>query len=94
MHSAKFLRHIVDLGVVAKGVRVEAHDFGPEKQSGLRGKAPGFERDFPVAFPVSAAEHKRLAEAGLDANYNDFCRKLPMLRSYAQPYWAEDTEAE
>lgn len=85
----RLLRHLLDYAVVNKGPRVEAHDLGPRKQAGLLAKSPEALRDWPVAFPLSAAERSRLQAAGLDADHNEFCRGLPLLRAYGKPYWAE-----
>lgn len=85
--EARMLAHIVDFLVVAKGVRSEAQDFVPAQQEGLRKKHPDYARDFPVAFPLSAAGIESLKAAGLDTSYNEFCRGRPLVRSYGQPYW-------
>lgn len=85
----RLLRHLLDYAAINKGPRVEAHDLGPRKQAGLLAKSPEALRDWPVAFPLSAGERKRLQAAGLDADYNEFCRNLPLLRAYGKPYWAE-----
>jgi arylsulfatase A-like enzyme len=86
----RMLRHLVDYAVVNKGPRVEAHDFGPRKQQGLLAKSPNGLYAWPVAFPLSAAERTKLRVAGLDADYNEFCRPLPILRAYGKPYWEEE----
>jgi arylsulfatase len=85
----RMLRHLVDYAVINKGPRVEAHDFGPRKQAGMLAKHPEGLRDFPVIFPLSTNERERLQAAGLDADCNEFCRKLPVLHSYSAPYWLD-----
>ncbi len=83
------LRHIVDFLTLAKGVRVEAHDFVPAEQEGLRRKDPGYQRDFPIAFPLSKDAIERLGAAGYDTSYNDFCRGHDIVRYYTKPFWME-----
>lgn len=88
---ARFLRHVIDFTLIARGVRVEAHDFVPGQQAGLSAKHPTFAEEFPVAFPASRREIERLHAAGLATDYNEFCRHLPLLTCYGKPYW-EDRE--
>lgn len=81
------LRHLVDYAVMTKGVRVEAHDFVPAQQAGLALKDPHYQRHFPVAFPLHAADVKRLRARGLDASYNEFMRGKEILAQYQPPHW-------
>ncbi|MBN8215969.1 MAG: sulfatase-like hydrolase/transferase [Spirochaetes bacterium] len=85
--EAGFLAAVLDHLIVAKGVRVEAHDLVPAQQEGLSRLAPGWREGFEVAFPLSALERERLRGEGLDTEYLDFCRAKPVLRCYAKPYW-------
>ena len=85
---------IIDSMVVAKGVRIEAHDFVPAVQSGLRAVVPHFVHQFPVAFPISAAERRALKNAGLDTQLNEVFRGRPVLRSYTPPYWEDASDRE
>lgn len=85
----RLLRHLLDYAVVNKGPRVEAHDLGPQKQAGMLAKFPEALRDWPVAFPISSPERNQLGAAGLDTNFNEFCRSLPILRHYSKPYWLD-----
>jgi len=86
----RLLMHLVDLGLVSKGVRVEAHDFVPEQQAGLRRKHPAFEREFPVAYPLTDRDVEALEAAGLDAGYNEFCEGGPVVTRYRAPYWVDE----
>jgi len=85
----RFLKHLLDFDVIARGTRVEAHDFVPDQQEGLRRKHPGFACEFPVAYPLNRAEVARLEDAGLDAGFNEFCRGKPIQAFYGKPYWEE-----
>ena len=71
----EFLRHIIDFAAVCKGIEIPAYDFVPEQQAGVRKKVPDFERDFKVAFPLKELHIKRLKNAGLSTDYNEFCKK-------------------
>ena len=83
------LQHIVDFLILAKGVRVEAHDFVPSQQEGLRRKFADYQREFPIAFPLSKGDRKKLAAAGCDPRYNDFCQGRDIARYYDKPFWME-----
>ncbi|MBT3378633.1 MAG: sulfatase-like hydrolase/transferase [Lentisphaerae bacterium] len=83
----RFLQHLLDFAVMSHGFRVEAHDFVPTKQEGARHKAPHYQDDFDVVFPLNAREVDRLREAGLDTDFNEFCRRKDVLHSYSPPYW-------
>jgi arylsulfatase A-like enzyme len=88
--EARMLAHIVDFMTLAKGVRVEAHDFVPDQQKGLEAKYPDYRRDFPVAFPLTRHAVELLEAAGCDATYNEFCRGKEIVRYYGKPYWMEE----
>ncbi|OPZ20970.1 MAG: Arylsulfatase [candidate division BRC1 bacterium ADurb.BinA364] len=92
--EARLLARLVDLAALAKGVRVEAHDFTFEQQNALRALHPGYREDFPVAYPLNARERQSLLKAGLDANYNEFCKTKPIQAKYRTPYWEEPPEAQ
>lgn len=85
----RLMSAIVDSLVVARGVRIEAHDLVPAVQSGLSRIDPHYLREFPVAFPLSAAERRALKNFGLDIRYNEPFRNRPVYRTYAPPYWDE-----
>lgn len=70
----KFLMHVIDFLIIAKGVRIEAHDMVPEVREGIEKKHPKFMENYEIAYPVSTMkEIERVREAGLDAHYQDFC---------------------
>lgn len=72
----KFLMEIIDWLTLAKGLRLEAHDVVPKVKEGIEEKDPKFLDDFLVAYPIgSERDANRLKDAGLDADYNDFCLK-------------------
>ena len=87
--QAQFMQDLVDFLLIAKGVRIEAHDFVPEQQKGLAAKDPHYQERFPVAFPLTSAERERLKAAGMPADFNEFCRDKDVLRSYLPPYWQD-----
>ena len=77
------------VGQVWLAASLEAHDFVPDKQTGVARKHPEYAYDLPVAFPLSARERERLAAAGLDTEFNAFCRGKPLQACYGKPYWDE-----
>lgn len=85
--KAEMLMHLIDFQVLAHGVRIEAQDLTPRVQAGLGEKWPGYQGEIPLAFPIAQEqERERLRRDGLDADYNEFCREHPILRSYGT-YW-------
>ncbi len=70
----------------------KASDFVPNQQKGLAQKDPDYQRDFPVAFPLSAPNVQALKKSGFPADYNEFCKDKPLLRNYMPPYWADKKE--
>jgi len=82
-----FTQHIIDFLILSKGLRIEAHDFVPIQQEGVRKKHPRFEEDFDVVFPINRKAYQNLKRAGLQADYNEFCVNKPVLNSYSPPYW-------
>lgn len=83
----EFLKHIIDFCIISKGIRIEAHDFVPEQQEGVRKKFPEYERDFKIAFPLTKKDIERLKKARLSTDYNEFCKGKEVLAYYAKPYW-------
>jgi arylsulfatase A-like enzyme len=79
--EAEFTRHIIEFGLIAKGFTVEAHDFVRDAQQGLRKKNPVFEHEFPLAYPIQLRHREMLKKAGLEEDYNDFCRGKKILNS-------------
>lgn len=79
----KFLMDIIDFMCIAKGVRLEAHDLTPEIRTGIEKKHPKFLDSFDIAYPLSSwREVERIAEAGLDPDYNEFCREREIKAHY------------
>ena len=77
------LMHIIDFMCISKGVRLEAHDVVPEIREGIEKKDPKFLDDFQISFPLANWEQvKRIEQAGLDANYNEFCRDREIKSHY------------
>ncbi len=71
----KFIMDVIDFMLIAKGIRIEAHDMTPSVKAGIEKKDPYFLDHFDIAYPLAhwnAVE--RLEKAGLDANINEFCR--------------------
>lgn len=85
----RMMQHLLDFQILAKGVRIEAHDLVQEQQAGLDRKFPAWRQSLPICFPLSAAERERLQANELPCDINEFCRDETVLRSYAQPYWQE-----
>ena len=71
----KFLMHVIDFMILAKGVRLEAHDAVPDVVSGIEKKHPKYLDTFDIAFPLASKEEvRRLELAGLNTTYNEFCK--------------------
>lgn len=87
----RFLQHIVDFLLIAKGVRVEASDFVSGQQAGLAAKDPNYQCHFPVAFPLTRKQKAHLEKVGFPADFNAFCEGKPVLRHYDLPYWMENS---
>jgi len=85
-----FLMHLVDFGILGKGVSVEAHDFVPEQQEGVRRKHPQFARDFDIAHPLSARDLEALEQAGLSTEYNAVFEGRDVVSCYSPPYWDDE----
>lgn len=89
-----FLMHIIDFMCIAKGVRLEAHDVVPEIKAGLEKKDPKFLDDFEISFPLASwIEVNRIKEAGLDENYNEFCRDRNIKSHYGMYFFKEKPQA-
>ena len=89
----KMLMHVIDFMCIAKGVRLEAHDVVPEIKAGLEKKDPKFLDDFDIAFPLARwSEVKRIKDAGLDENYNEFCRGRKLFADYGVYFHTEKPE--
>jgi arylsulfatase A-like enzyme len=86
----ELLMHLIDFGIVSKGIRVEAHDFVPGQQEGVAKKYPGFAQDFKVAFPLSSTDRQKLEKKDLQTDYNEFCRDIDVVSHYTAPYWEEE----
>ncbi len=70
-----FLKQIMDFQLIAKGIRIEAHDFVPIQQQGLKDKYPLFEKDFVAAYPLTKHNIENLKKKRLDFRYNEFIEK-------------------
>lgn len=83
----RFLMKTIDLMILAKGVRIEAHDLIPEVRAGIEEMHPTFLDDFEICYPLDSMESvRRVREAGLDADYNEFCREKKVTAHYGV-YW-------
>lgn len=79
----RFLMEIIDNMILAKGVRMEAHDMVNEVRQGIEKKDPKFLDNFDIAYPIaSMREIERLREAGLPDDINEFCRTRPIMAHY------------
>lgn len=86
----ELLQQIIDYMITAHEVHIEAQDLVPSVQAGLRNKLPNFMNQIPLAFPLQTQAHRlRLRTAGLDADYNEFCKGRDIQRHYGV-YWNED----
>lgn len=88
--EAALLKEIIDYGIIAKGPRIEAQDLVPSKQKGLTEKSPEFLDDFPIVFPLPTMDkYKKIKAAGLDPDYNTFCKDREIMAYYGK-YWEEE----
>ena len=79
----KFLMHIIDFLAIAKGVKIEAHDMVPSVQEGLKKKDPKFLEPFEICYPLATmTQIERLKAAGLDCDYNEFCKEKEIKAHY------------
>ena len=82
-----FLGKIIDFMVLSKGVRIEAHDLTPEVRQGIEQMDPRFMDSFEICYPLARKEEvERVRAAGLDADYEEFCRTKPVTAHYGL-YW-------
>ncbi len=89
----KFLMDAVDFMCLSKGIRIEAHDLVPKAKAGLEEKHPKFWDDFDIAYPLGSwGLVKRVKEAGLDYNYNEFCRDREIVADYGVYFHKEKPE--
>lgn len=90
--QSKLLQEIIDYMIIAKGVHIEAQDLVPAVQQGLQDKLPNFKDSIPLVFPLrNEASRNYLKEAGLDPDYNEFCKSRELMRHYGA-YWLEEGE--
>ena len=83
----RFLMKTIDHMVLAKGVHIEAHDLTPEVVRGVQEMHPAFLDDLELCYPLADMESvRRVKEAGLDADYNEFCRTRKITAHYGV-YW-------
>jgi len=81
--KSRLLTEIIDWLILGKGVRIEAHDLVPDIQEGIREKLPEFLDHFDICYPLaSEKEAKRVREAGLPWDYDEFCRDHPIRYQY------------
>ncbi len=78
----KFLKDIMDFQIIAKGVRIEAHDFVPLQQKGLEEKFPLYKKDFVAAYPLNENNINNLKKKNLDYKYNEFIRDYDIKAGY------------
>ncbi len=79
----RFMKHIVDFMILAKGVRIEVHDLTKEVRSGIEKKSPKFLDSFDIAYPISSwRDIERLEKLGLDSTYNEFCKEQEIKAHY------------
>ncbi len=79
----KFLMHTVDFMILAKGIRIEAHDLVPDVQEGIAKKHPDFLDNLDIAYPIASMnEIEHLKWHGLDTKYNEFCKTHPIKAHY------------
>lgn len=85
----KFLKEVIDHMLISKGTLIEAQDLVPSKKASIEEKFPAFLEDYKIVFPLSSKKkYKRLIDAGLDADYNAFCKDREIIASYGR-YWEE-----
>ena len=85
----KYLKDVIDMMVLTKGVRIEAHDLTPATRQGIEKKHPKFLETFDIAYPVASMETlENIRTAGLDAEYNEFCKNRPIKAHYG--YYFKD----
>lgn len=89
----KFMMHIVDFMILAKGVRIEAHDLTNDIQAGISKKHPKFLDEFDIAYPLASwSQVEYLEQAGLDATFNEFCKVREIKAHYGVYFHTERPE--
>lgn len=79
----RFLMDAVDFGILCRKVRIEAHDLANDIQAGIREKDPRFLDNFDIAYPIgSMAQIERLKQAGLEWDFNEFCKERQIMAHY------------
>lgn len=85
--AQNFLMRTIDYMILSKGVRIEAKDLAPEVREGIEEMYPQFLDNFTICYPLMTQEMvDRVREAGLDADYNEFCRTREITAHYGV-YW-------
>lgn len=85
----RFLMKTIDFMILARGVHIEAHDLVPDVQRGIEEMQLDFLDNFDVYYPLGSMEEvHRIKEAGLDADYNEFCKEREIKAHYGV-YWDE-----
>ena len=86
----ELLKRIIDLLVLSRGFIIEAKDFIPISQKGISNLHPEFKADFKVYYPLCQVHCDRLNDAGLEADYLDFCQGKH-INGWPKPtpYWEE-----
>ena len=83
----KFLMKTIDYMILSKGVRIETQDLVPEVRSGIEEMYPQFLDHFTICYPLANKEQvDRVREAGLDPDYNEFCKERKVTAHYGV-YW-------
>lgn len=83
----RMLQHVVDFQLIAKGVRIEAHDLVQSQQRGLAAKDPHYADRMPLVFALSQKHIEQLTAAGLDATYNQAFEHRRPAHGYWPAYW-------
>lgn len=83
----KFLMKAINFMILSKGIHIEAHDLTPEVKAGIEEMHPQFLDDFDICYPMgSMTEVERVRAAGLDADFNEFCKEREIKAHYGL-YW-------
>jgi arylsulfatase A-like enzyme len=89
----RFMKHIVDFMILAKGVRIEVHDLTRDIHDGIAKKNPKFLDSFDIAYPIASwRDIERLEKLGLDATYNEFCKEREIKAHYGVYFHSERPE--
>ena len=91
--ETRFMKHIVDFMILAKGVRIEVHDLTRDIHDGIAKKNPKFLDSFDIAYPIASwRDIERLEKLGLDATYNEFCKEREIKAHYGVYFHSERPE--